>query len=588
MTIASAISNAQAKVADAYTAVSGMGGTLPTTQNLSNLPTAINSIPAGSAVEAKNFYNLGGVTITSNVATGFGPSKGILIPNTLDGLYSTMEIGFGFLSTSIGTTQMLLGEGENSSSSDNYSISIYVDQSKLLMFLGTGSSWNIASTYGTTTLQSDTRYYVKLTFDGTTYTLKSSTDNTNWTTEATISSSSKVGSAIHPHLAFGFGPSVFSRPGGGQVYDSFDYFKLYGNIYLENCYIKTDGADLWTPFQTPVDYDIKRVMYSTLSARRYDVPQTTENTFQFPYYFKAIGSHAFAYAYNTNVITSFKKVDLSAIQNISDNGMLHAFDCCYSLETLDLSRLTAGRVNTTNACASMCYGCVYLTSVDLSNFSFYSSSYKGNYYFQSAFAGCTRLQTVSLPKITSVYGDYALQSMFSSCTGLTSVTLKIINIASTGCCQQMFQNCTALPSIDMSTLTTISGQYGAYSMFSNCTSLASVNISSLTTINAASGAQQMFSGCSSLTSITFTALTTLKVSSALMSAFQNCTSLTTVNFPALTTSSFDSYVNQFNTMLTGCSGVTVHFPAAIQSTIGSWSSVTSGFGGTNTTVLFDL
>lgn len=44
MTIQSAIENAQQKVANAYTAVSGKGGTLPSTQNLSNLPTAINSI----------------------------------------------------------------------------------------------------------------------------------------------------------------------------------------------------------------------------------------------------------------------------------------------------------------------------------------------------------------------------------------------------------------------------------------------------------------------------------------------------------------------------------------------------------------
>lgn len=47
MSIATAIQNAQGKVADAYTAVSNKGGTLPATQNLSNLPTAISSIPAG-------------------------------------------------------------------------------------------------------------------------------------------------------------------------------------------------------------------------------------------------------------------------------------------------------------------------------------------------------------------------------------------------------------------------------------------------------------------------------------------------------------------------------------------------------------
>lgn len=44
MTIASAITAAQGRVADAYTAISNKGGTLPATQNLTNMPTAINSI----------------------------------------------------------------------------------------------------------------------------------------------------------------------------------------------------------------------------------------------------------------------------------------------------------------------------------------------------------------------------------------------------------------------------------------------------------------------------------------------------------------------------------------------------------------
>lgn len=47
MTIASAIQAKQQQVADSYTAVSSKGGTLPTTQNLTNLATAINSIPSG-------------------------------------------------------------------------------------------------------------------------------------------------------------------------------------------------------------------------------------------------------------------------------------------------------------------------------------------------------------------------------------------------------------------------------------------------------------------------------------------------------------------------------------------------------------
>lgn len=47
MSIASAIATKQQQVADSYTAVSNKGGTLPATQNLTNLATAISSIPSG-------------------------------------------------------------------------------------------------------------------------------------------------------------------------------------------------------------------------------------------------------------------------------------------------------------------------------------------------------------------------------------------------------------------------------------------------------------------------------------------------------------------------------------------------------------
>lgn len=47
MSIATAIAAAQQKVANAYNSVNTKGGTLPATQNLSNLPAAIESIPSG-------------------------------------------------------------------------------------------------------------------------------------------------------------------------------------------------------------------------------------------------------------------------------------------------------------------------------------------------------------------------------------------------------------------------------------------------------------------------------------------------------------------------------------------------------------
>ena len=89
------------------------------------------------------------------------------------------------------------------------------------------------------------------------------------------------------------------------------------------------------------------------------------------------------------------------------------------------------------------------------------------------------------------------------------------------------------------------------------------------------------------TTASFPKLNNIKASNAFQYAFYG-TRLTTLSFPALTSDSFTGFTNQFNNMLYGVNGCTVHFPSSIQSTIGSWSDVTNGFGGTNTTVLFDL
>ena len=58
MSIATAIQNAQTKVANAYTAISNKGGTLPATQDLANMPTAINSINTGGSKYGCTIDNL--------------------------------------------------------------------------------------------------------------------------------------------------------------------------------------------------------------------------------------------------------------------------------------------------------------------------------------------------------------------------------------------------------------------------------------------------------------------------------------------------------------------------------------------------
>lgn len=175
-----------------------------------------------------------------------------------------------------------------------------------------------------------------------------------------------------------------------------------------------------------------------------------------------------------------------------------------------------------------------------------------------AFYNCINLTSVDLSSITSI-GDYGMQFAFGYCSDLSSVDLRSVSSIGLGGLQTAFKDCISLTSVDLSNLAVVDSD----------------------------GLVTAFRGCTSLTTMSFDNVSSIGPH-GFQSAFNICSNLTTVSFPALTTSSFGTSTNQFDGMLLGCTGVTVHFPAAIASTIGPWSSVRNGFGGTNTTVLFDL
>ena len=123
----------------------------------------------------------------------------------------------------------------------------------------------------------------------------------------------------------------------------------------------------------------------------------------------------------------------------------------------------------------------------------------------------------------------------------------------------------------------------------DCPLLEEIDIRSLETVDCSGQAfNYAFKGNTSLPVMKFQSLKTAYGSNYFNNMFNGCTSLANVYFYALDTDSFGTYTNQFSSMLTGVTGCTVHFPKRIQSTIGSWSSVTGGMGGTNTVVLFDI
>lgn len=117
-------------------------------------------------------------------------------------------------------------------------------------------------------------------------------------------------------------------------------------------------------------------------------------------------------------------------------------------------------------------------------------------------------------------------------------------------------------------------------------SVSSVSFPKLEEISGASCMSKCFQ-YTSLESVEFPVLETLSARFGLELAFANCRNIKSISFPALT-NNFGLYTNQFNLMLSGVSGCTVHFPALLQSVLSEWEDVQNGFGGTNTVVVFDL
>lgn len=152
-----------------------------------------------------------------------------------------------------------------------------------------------------------------------------------------------------------------------------------------------------------------------------------------------------------------------------------------------------------------------------------------------------------------------------------------------------FYNDLALTSIDLNNVVGIDGNGASAcsNMCYNCQNLLSISAPKLEYIWGTSVFNSAFRQCYKLTTVTFPVLRSITGNTAFSNAFRQCTNLTTVSFPALNNVG-NNFTSQFDNMLQSCSNVVVHFPAAMQSVIGSWSSVTAGFGGTNTTVLFDL
>ena len=118
MSISSAILNAQSKIEAAYTAVDNKGGTLPETQNLSNLATAISSITTNGGGSSPVISSLSitpstsAQTITASSGTdGYSPINVSAVTSSIDANITAGNIKSGV--TILGVEGSYTGSGSS-------------------------------------------------------------------------------------------------------------------------------------------------------------------------------------------------------------------------------------------------------------------------------------------------------------------------------------------------------------------------------------------------------------------------------------------------------------------------------------------
>lgn len=197
-------------------------------------------------------------------------------------------------------------------------------------------------------------------------------------------------------------------------------------------------------------------------------------------------------------------------------------------------------------------------------------------------------ESVSLPKLKTAVGDQVMAGTFSDSQNLKRAYLPALEtIDSDGSYSGTFLGCELLEYVDLSSLSII-GDGGLSGFFEECSSLKTVAFPSLVEIKD-SGMNGCFSD-SGIETLTFPELVKINSNYSLYGAFRNCSLLQSLYFPKLTTIEITTeYTDDcFTGMLSGCENVVVHFNADFEDIIIDLPDVVAGFGGTNTTTLFDI
>lgn len=217
----------EARLADTTNAQQGDVLTLDSTGNA--VWQAGGGSVTGQSIDAEI---VGTLTVASNGdVSGLDNSNYLVYPGALDmSSASSFEMVFSFTTANAVSTAYVLngvGMGYNS----EHDIAIAINSSEKLWFYVNASSDTIT---GTTTIQPNTKYYVKVVYDGTDYILSLSADGNNWNTEGSVSATEKPGPLRERKYAIG--RSVSS---------------VFSVMHLKECYIKENNILVWQGMDAP-------------------------------------------------------------------------------------------------------------------------------------------------------------------------------------------------------------------------------------------------------------------------------------------------------------------------------------------------
>lgn len=172
---------------------------------------------------------VGTLTVADNGdVSGFSNSNYLLFPGDLDMTgANSFEIVASFTTTVSGLTVYLLAENPVSILSDKHLT--FMASTHIRFDVNDGSNYQTLE--GITSLSANTKYYAKLTYDGTNYTLSLSTDGINYITEATATAQYIPGKITYEYL--------IGRASVGT------------QVHLSNYYIKKDGILVWQGLGDP-------------------------------------------------------------------------------------------------------------------------------------------------------------------------------------------------------------------------------------------------------------------------------------------------------------------------------------------------